>query len=68
MVKRRRSAVAAADLPSTFVTLALDAGVPARDVMASTGHASVEMVAYYDRAHASIRRNAAPAVADWLRA
>lgn len=53
-------------LRATFVTLSLDAGVPARDVMASSGHAHVEMVAYYDRAHAAIRRNAAPRLAAYL--
>ncbi|MGV9183583.1 tyrosine-type recombinase/integrase [Arcanobacterium canis] len=53
-------------LRATFVTLSLDAGVPARDVMASAGHASVEMTAYYDRAHAAIRRNAAPRLAEYL--
>lgn len=54
-------------LRATFVTLALDAGVPARDVMASTGHAHTAMVDYYDRAHAAIRRNASHAVAEYLR-
>lgn len=53
-------------LRATFVTLSLDAGVPARDVMASTGHAHTEMVAYYDRAHASLRRNAAPRLEKYL--
>lgn len=53
-------------LRATFVTLALDAGVDPRDVMASTGHARVEMVAYYDRAHAAIRRNAGPRLAEYL--
>ncbi|MBP8880672.1 MAG: site-specific integrase [Dermatophilaceae bacterium] len=53
-------------LRATFVTLSLDAGVPARDVMASTGHAHTSMVDYYDRAHASIRRNAAHTLAAYL--
>ena len=53
-------------LRASFVTLALDAGVPARDVMASTGHASVDMVAYYDRAFAAVQRNAAHRLADHL--
>lgn len=53
-------------LRATFVTLSLDAGVPYRDVMASTGHADTSMVAYYDRAHASIRRNASHRLSDWL--
>lgn len=50
-------------LRATFVTLALDAGVPIRDVMASTGHAHAAMVDYYDRGHRSIRRNASHRVA-----
>lgn len=53
-------------LRATFVTLSLDAGIPPRDVMASAGHASVEMTAYYDRAHRAIRRNAAPRLAQYL--
>ena len=54
-------------LRATFVTLSLDAGVPARDVMASTGHATTAMVDYYDRAHASARRNASHRLAAWVR-
>lgn len=54
-------------LRATFVTLSLDAGVPYRDVMASTGHADTSMVAYYDRAHASIRRNASHRLSNWLK-
>ena len=54
-------------LRATFVTLSLDAGVPYRDVMASTGHADMSMVAYYDRAHAAIRRNASHRLSDWLK-
>lgn len=50
-------------LRATFVTLALEAGVPARDIMAATGHASVEMVAYYDRAFRSVGGYASHAVA-----
>lgn len=53
-------------LRATFVTLSLDSGVPYRDVMASTGHADMSMVAYYDRAHAAIRRNASHRLSDWL--
>ena len=53
-------------LRATFITLALDAGVPARDVMASAGHGKLETTAYYDRAYASIRRNAAYRLADYL--
>ena len=50
----------------TFVTLALDAGVPERDIMASTGHSSGVMLTYYDRNRASIERNAAHAVAAFV--
>jgi len=54
-------------LRASFVTLALDAEIPARDIMASTGQATVEMVAYYDRAHASVRRNASHRLAASLK-
>ena len=53
-------------LRATFVTLSLDAGVPIRDVMASMGVSDMSMVQYYDRAHASIRRNASHRLADYL--
>lgn len=53
-------------LRATFVTLSLDAGLPARDIIASAGWVSPEMLGYYDRAHASIRRNASHGLADYL--
>lgn len=53
-------------LRATFVTLSLDAGVPIRDVMASTGHATTAMIDYYDRGHASVRRNASHRLAKSL--
>ena len=53
-------------LRATFVTLALDAGIPARDIIASAGWVSREMLEYYDRAHASIRRNASHSLATYL--
>lgn len=53
-------------LRATFVTLSLDAGVPARDIIASAGWVSPQMLDYYDRAHASIRRNAAHRLAEYL--
>lgn len=53
-------------LRATFVTLSLDAGVPIRDVMASTGHAHSSMVDYYDRGYASVRRNAAHRLSESL--
>jgi integrase/recombinase XerD len=49
-----------------FVTLALDAGVPERDIVASTGHSSSAMVAYYDRNRGAIERNATHAVAAFV--
>lgn len=42
----------------TFVTLSLDAGVSARDVMNSAGHSDARMTAYYDRNKASMPRHA----------
>lgn len=50
----------------SFVTLALDAGVPERDIMASTGHSTPTMIAYYDRNRGSIERNATHAVAAFI--
>jgi integrase len=54
-------------LRATFVTLALDAGIPARDIIASAGWVSREMLEYYDRGHASIVRNASHRVAAHIR-
>ncbi|MFT4128118.1 MAG: tyrosine-type recombinase/integrase [Gordonia sp. (in: high G+C Gram-positive bacteria)] len=53
-------------LRRTFVTLALDAGVGDRDIMASTGHTSPEMIWHYDMARAAVERNAGHQLADWL--
>lgn len=53
-------------LRATFVTLSLDAGVPVRDIIASAGWATPSMLNYYDRAHASIRRNASHRLSDYL--
>ncbi len=53
-------------LRRTFITLALDAGVPDRDIMASTGHSSPEMIWHYDMARAAVERNAGHQLADWL--
>lgn len=50
----------------TFVTLALDAGVAARDVMNSAGHADPRMVAYYDHNKSSLPRHATHAVASYV--
>lgn len=53
-------------LRHTFVTIALDAEVSTRDLMASTGHEDPSMLAYYDRARASIERNATHQVTAWI--
>ena len=53
-------------LRATFITLARDAGVSDRDLIASAGWTSPAMLEYYDRAHAAIRRNASHRVADFL--
>lgn len=42
----------------TMVTLALDAGVPVRDIMDSSGHSNPIMIGYYDRNRGVISRNA----------
>lgn len=53
-------------LRHTFVTMALDAGVPERDILASTGHSTPSMLMYYDRNRASIERNATHTVAAFV--
>lgn len=53
-------------LRATFITLALEAGVPVVDVMNSAGHSSLSMVAYYDRGYRSAARNASIPLQQWL--
>lgn len=53
-------------LRHSFVTMALDAGIPERDIMASTGHVTPVMVAYYDRNRGAVERNATHAVAAYI--
>lgn len=55
-------------LRHTFVTLALDAGVPERDIAIATGHADTRMIGYYDRARDDVRRTgiSTSAVASWV--
>lgn len=53
-------------LRHTFVTMALDAGVPERDIIDSTGHQSSRMLMYYDRNRGAIERNATHAVAAFV--
>ncbi len=50
----------------TFVTMALDAGVPTRDLMDSTGHRSPKMIQFYDRNRGGIERNATHTVAAFV--
>lgn len=53
-------------LRHSFVTAALDAGVPERDLMDSTGHQSPIMLRYYDRNRGGIERNATHAVSAFI--
>lgn len=41
-----------------FVTIALNAGIPTRDIRGATGHADDRMVAYYDRETLNLARSA----------
>lgn len=50
----------------SYITAALDAGVPERDIMASTAHSTLAMISYYDRNRASIERNPTHAVAAFI--
>lgn len=50
----------------TFITLARNAGVTDRDIIASTGHADARMVAYYDRAQEDLSRGATHSVAAYV--
>lgn len=49
-----------------FVTAALDAGVPERDIIDSTGHSDSSMIRYYDRNRGAVERNATHAVAAFI--
>lgn len=53
-------------LRHAFTTMALDAGVPERDIVNSGGWADQRMVQYYDRHRAQIERNATHAVAAFV--
>lgn len=53
-------------LRRTFVTLARNAGIPDRDIMASGGWSSVAMLDRYDRERASVERHAGIALSAWL--
>lgn len=53
-------------LRHTHATLALDAGVPLRDLQDSMGHADPRTTRRYDRARARLERSSAYAVASAL--
>ena len=53
-------------LRRTFVTLARDAGIPDRDIMASGGWTNPSMLDYYDRERISVERHAGVALSAWL--
>lgn len=42
---------------TSYITMALDAGVEARDIAASTAHSSLAMISFYDANRVSIERN-----------
>lgn len=50
----------------TFITLARNAGVTDRDIIASPGHADARMVTYYDRAQEDLSRGATHSVAAYV--
>ena len=54
------------DLRHGFVTMALDAGVPLRDVQDSAGHASADTTRRYDRNRNSLDRHATYTLTAWL--
>ena len=49
-----------------WITLALEAGIPERQVAISAGHASSAMVAHYDARRCLVERAAGPMLAAWL--
>lgn len=53
-------------LRATFITLSIEAGVSIANVMSSSGHATYNMVSYYDRAYRAIERNASIPLSEWL--
>lgn len=63
---RIEPAVSPHGLRHAFTTMALDAGVPERDIVNSCGWSDRRMVQYYDRHRAQIERNATHAVAAFV--
>lgn len=57
-VPSKASSIKPHDLRHAFVTLALDAGVPLRDVQDSAGHESADTTRRYDRGRNNLDRNA----------
>ena len=57
---------ASTDRSHTFITAALDAGVPLRDVQEAASHADPRTTMRYDRARASLDRHATYIVAAYL--
>jgi len=53
-------------LRHAFITAALDAGVPLRDVQEAASHADPRTTMHYDRAHGSLDRHATYIVAAYL--
>ena len=66
----RRACIAKAVTPHTlrhaFITAALDAGVPLRDVQEAASHADPRTTMRYDRAHGSLDRHATYIVAAYV--
>jgi integrase/recombinase XerD len=66
----RRAGIAKAVTPHTlrhaFITAALDAGVPLRDVQEAASHADPRTTMRYDRARGSLDRHATYIVAAYL--
>jgi integrase/recombinase XerD len=52
--------------PQTFITAALDAGVPLRDVQEAAPHADPRTTMRYDRARTSLDRHATYIVAAFI--
>ena len=57
---------ATAERSHTFITAALDAGVPLRDVQEAASHADPRTTMRYDRARGSLDRHATYIVAAYL--
>ncbi len=63
---RTRLHTASADRRHTFITAALDAGVPLRDVQEAASHADPRTTMRYDRARTSLDRHATYIVAAYV--